>query len=205
MADDKTGADTADEQQPDDGEQDDTGLTPEQLLQKERDRLEKKLRSEVAKARDEAKAEALAEAAAQREREDMAEVERLKAEKADLEAEVAALNEQLAQRDKAVTRAEYISANAGDLPAAYQALVRGETEEGLAESLATAREQFEADFKQRTGSKPPNTGSAAKPAKQQEPEINPYQKEQWNLTQQGRLEAEDPQKAARLKAEAGLA
>ena len=189
----------------DEAGQNDTELTPEQILQKERDRLEMKMRSKVAKARTEARAEALAEAEEQQKRANMEEVDRLKAEKVDLEAEVAALKEQLAQRDKAVARAEYISANAGDLPAAYQALVRGETEEELVESLAAARAQFEADFKARTGSKPPNTGSAAKPAKPQELEVNPYRKEQWNLTQQGRLEADDPTKAARLKAEAGIA
>ena len=46
-----------------------------------------------------------------------------------------------------------------------------------------------------SGTNPPGAGSA---------EVNPWKKDSWNLTQQGQILREDPAKATRMKAEAGI-
>jgi len=46
-----------------------------------------------------------------------------------------------------------------------------------------------------SGTNPPGAGN---------PEANPWKKETWNLTQQGKILLEDPAKATRMKAEAGI-
>jgi alanyl-tRNA synthetase len=46
-----------------------------------------------------------------------------------------------------------------------------------------------------SGTNPPGAGNA---------EANPWKKETWNLTQQGKILREDPAKATRMKAEAGV-
>ena len=46
-----------------------------------------------------------------------------------------------------------------------------------------------------SGTNPPGAGNA---------EANPWKKETWNLTQQGKILREDPAKATRMKAEAGI-
>ena len=46
-----------------------------------------------------------------------------------------------------------------------------------------------------SGTNPPGAGS---------PEANPWKKDSWNLTQQGKILLEDPAKATRMKAEAGI-
>jgi hypothetical protein len=45
------------------------------------------------------------------------------------------------------------------------------------------------------GTNPPGAGNA---------EVNPWKKDNWNLTQQGKILREDPAKATRMKAEAGI-
>ena len=45
------------------------------------------------------------------------------------------------------------------------------------------------------GTNPPGAG---------DPEVNPWKKETWNLTMQGKILREDPAKATRMKAEAGV-
>ena len=45
------------------------------------------------------------------------------------------------------------------------------------------------------GTNPPGAGN---------PEVNPWKKDSWNLTQQGKILLEDPAKATRMKAEAGI-
>jgi len=45
------------------------------------------------------------------------------------------------------------------------------------------------------GTNPPGAGN---------PEVNPWKKDSWNLTQQGKILLEDPAKATRMKAEAGV-
>ncbi len=45
------------------------------------------------------------------------------------------------------------------------------------------------------GTNPPGAGN---------PEVNPWKKETWNLTMQGKILREDPAKATRMKAEAGV-
>ena len=45
-----------------------------------------------------------------------------------------------------------------------------------------------------SGTNPPGAGTG---------EVNPWKKESWNLTQQGKILLEDPAKATRMKAEAG--
>jgi len=45
------------------------------------------------------------------------------------------------------------------------------------------------------GTNPPGAG---------DPEVNPWKKETWNLTLQGKILREDPAKATRMKAEAGV-
>ncbi len=45
------------------------------------------------------------------------------------------------------------------------------------------------------GTNPPGAGN---------PEVNPWKKETWNLTMQGKILMEDPAKATRMKAEAGV-
>jgi hypothetical protein len=45
------------------------------------------------------------------------------------------------------------------------------------------------------GTNPPGAG---------DPEVNPWKKETWNLTMQGKILREDPAKATRMKAEAGI-
>jgi len=46
-----------------------------------------------------------------------------------------------------------------------------------------------------SGTNPPGAGN---------PEVNPWKKDSWNLTQQGKILLEDPAKATRMKAEAGV-
>ena len=46
-----------------------------------------------------------------------------------------------------------------------------------------------------SGTNPPGAGNA---------EVNPWKKETWNLTMQGKILREDPAKATRMKAEAGV-
>ena len=46
-----------------------------------------------------------------------------------------------------------------------------------------------------SGTNPPGAGN---------PEVNPWKKETWNLTMQGKILREDPAKATRMKAEAGI-
>ena len=46
-----------------------------------------------------------------------------------------------------------------------------------------------------SGTNPPGAGN---------PETNPWKKDSWNLTQQGKILLEDPAKATRMKAEAGI-
>ena len=46
-----------------------------------------------------------------------------------------------------------------------------------------------------SGTNPPGAGNA---------EVNPWKKDNWNLTQQGKILREDPAKATRMKAEAGV-
>jgi ParB-like chromosome segregation protein Spo0J len=46
-----------------------------------------------------------------------------------------------------------------------------------------------------SGTNPPGAGN---------PEVNPWRKDSWNLTQQGKILMEDPAKATRMKAEAGI-
>lgn len=47
-------------------------------------------------------------------------------------------------------------------------------------------------------------GGGTNPAGAGNPEVNPWKKETWNLTMQGKILREDPAKAARMKAEAGV-
>ena len=51
------------------------------------------------------------------------------------------------------------------------------------------------DAKIGDGTNPPGAGS---------PEVNPWKPETWNLTMQGKILREDPAKATRMKAEAGV-
>ena len=46
-----------------------------------------------------------------------------------------------------------------------------------------------------SGTNPPGAGN---------PEVNPWKKDSWTLTQQGKILLEDPAKATRMKAEAGI-
>ena len=46
-----------------------------------------------------------------------------------------------------------------------------------------------------SGTNPPGAGTG---------EVNPWKKETWNLTQQGKILVDDPAKATRMKAEAGV-
>ncbi len=46
-----------------------------------------------------------------------------------------------------------------------------------------------------SGTNPPGAGNA---------EVNPWKKDSWNLTQQGKILMDDPAKATRMKAEAGV-
>jgi hypothetical protein len=46
-----------------------------------------------------------------------------------------------------------------------------------------------------SGTNPPGAGN---------PEVNPWKKDSWNLTMQGKILMEDPAKATRMKAEAGV-
>ena len=47
-------------------------------------------------------------------------------------------------------------------------------------------------------------GSGTNPPGVDNAEVNPWKKETWNLTQQGKILLEDPAKATRMKAEAGI-
>jgi len=51
---------------------------------------------------------------------------------------------------------------------------------------------------------PGKVGSGTNPPGAGNPEVNPWKKETFNLTLQGRILREDPAKAARMKAEAGI-
>ncbi|MFW5868368.1 MAG: hypothetical protein ACOCX2_11160 [Armatimonadota bacterium] len=175
-------------------------LTPEQQaaidarVAKERDRLDMKYKSAAEKAREEARAEAEAEMKKQLEREQMDEVERLKAElaeerqaRAQSEQEKEQRAEREAKLEAELARANYLAANAGDLPQAYRAMVQGDDDEALEESLTAAREQFEADFEAATGNKRSvgggrrTTGEDNEPDAPPESELTPYQKQMRRL------------------------
>ena len=70
---------------------------------------------------------------------------------------------------------------------------------GLDDQLKAIKESdaylFGESGKVGSGTNPPGAGS---------PEVNPWKKETWNLTMQGKILREDPAKATRMKAEAGI-
>ena len=70
---------------------------------------------------------------------------------------------------------------------------------GLEDQLKTIQQSdpylFGESGKVGSGTNPPGAG---------DPEANPWKKETWNLTQQGKILLEDPAKATRMKAEAGI-
>ncbi len=75
----------------------------------------------------------------------------------------------------------------------------GEQLLGLEDQLKTLKETdpylFGESGKVGGGTNPPGVG---------DPEVNPWKKETWNLTMQGKILREDPAKATRMKAEAGV-
>ena len=75
----------------------------------------------------------------------------------------------------------------------------GEQLLGLDDQLKTLKETdpylFGESGKVGGGTNPPGAGN---------PEVNPWKKETWNLTLQGKILKEDPAKATRMKAEAGI-
>jgi len=75
----------------------------------------------------------------------------------------------------------------------------GEQLLGLDDQLKTLKETdpylFGDSGKVGGGTNPPGVG---------DPEVNPWKKETWNLTMQGKILREDPAKATRMKAEAGV-
>lgn len=70
---------------------------------------------------------------------------------------------------------------------------------GLDDQLKAIKESdaylFGESGKVGSGTNPPGAGN---------PEANPWKKDSWNLTQQGKILLEDPAKATRMKAEAGI-
>jgi len=70
---------------------------------------------------------------------------------------------------------------------------------GLEDQLKTIQQSdpylFGESGKVGSGTNPPGAGN---------PEANPWKKETWNLTMQGKILMEDPAKATRMKAEAGI-
>jgi transketolase len=70
---------------------------------------------------------------------------------------------------------------------------------GLEDQLKTIQQSdpylFGESGKVGSGTNPPGAGN---------PEANPWKKESWNLTMQGKILLEDPAKATRMKAEAGI-
>jgi transketolase len=75
----------------------------------------------------------------------------------------------------------------------------GEQLLGLDDQLKAIKESdpylFGESGKVGSGTNPPGAGS---------PEANPWKKDSWNLTMQGKILREDPAKATRMKAEAGI-
>jgi septal ring factor EnvC (AmiA/AmiB activator) len=75
----------------------------------------------------------------------------------------------------------------------------GEQLLGLEDQLKTIKESDPYLFgelgKLGGGTNPPGAGN---------PEVNPWKKDAWNLTMQGKILREDPAKATRMKAEAGV-
>jgi hypothetical protein len=75
----------------------------------------------------------------------------------------------------------------------------GEQLLGLEDQLKAIKESdpylFGESGKVGSGTNPPGAGN---------PEANPWKKDSWNLTQQGKILMEDPAKATRMKAEAGI-
>ena len=75
----------------------------------------------------------------------------------------------------------------------------GEQLLGLDDQLKAIKESdpylFGESGKVGSGTNPPGAGTG---------EANPWKKDSWNLTQQGKILLEDPAKAARMKAEAGI-
>ena len=75
----------------------------------------------------------------------------------------------------------------------------GEQLLGLDDQLKAIKESdpylFGESGKVGSGTNPPGAG---------DPEVNPWKKETWNLTMQGKILMEDPAKATRMKAEAGV-
>jgi predicted RNase H-like nuclease (RuvC/YqgF family) len=70
---------------------------------------------------------------------------------------------------------------------------------GLEDQLKTIQQSdpylFGDSGKVGSGTNPPGAGTG---------EVNPWRKDSWNLTQQGKILMEDPAKATRMKAEAGI-
>ena len=70
---------------------------------------------------------------------------------------------------------------------------------GLEDQLKTIQQSdpylFGESGKVGSGTNPPGAGTG---------EVNPWKKDNWNLTQQGKILREDPSKATRMKAEAGI-
>ena len=70
---------------------------------------------------------------------------------------------------------------------------------GLEDQLKTIQQSdpylFGESGKVGSGTNPPGAGTG---------EVNPWKKDSWNLTKQGKILREDPAKATRMKAEAGI-
>ena len=141
-----------------------TAAEVQELLHKESDRLDMKLKSDREKLYADAKAEAKREADDEKKKADMSEIERAQAEKTAAESKLKALEEQLAQTQSAAARATFIASNAGDLDRAWRVYLDQELAAGEPDKADEILARVRSERDQENGRPGAPVGSAGRPA-----------------------------------------
>lgn len=150
----------------------------EALLWKERDRLDKKGKSDLEKAREAGAADAKAAAEEEQKKTDMSEIERAEADKTKAEEEVKAANARADAAEQASTRTIFIANNAGDIgqDKAWRSYLDAELaaaadEDKPEDILARVQGEYDATVEGRAGTQG-NVGGRSRPSKGTQPGAN---------------------------------
>lgn len=178
-----------------DGGQEDKNTQPEKTFtQAEIDALiSERLKREREKYKDYDELKTKAEKWAQKEQADMSEAEKLQAKIAEYERQLAE-KEQEAQ----LAKTEALKLRILDelaLPKSFASRIFGRKEDEIRADAGELKKLLGSQTKVGTGTNPPGAGTG---------EVNPWKPDTFNLTLQGKILAEDPAKAQRMKAEAGI-
>lgn len=178
-----------------DGGQEEKEKQPEKTFtQAEIDALiSERLKREREKYKDYDELKKMAAKWAEKEKAEMSEAEKLQAKIADFE-------KKLAEKDQEVQQAKMEALKLCildelSLPKSFLSRIFGNTEEEIRADAAELKKLLGIQGKVGTGTNPPGVGTG---------EVNPWKPDTFNLTLQGKITAEDPVKAKRMKTEAGI-